>query len=167
MRSSIRGVELTTLSGPVAARVEIDIAAPQREVWRVLADINGWASWNPAVREATIGDAMEAGRRFRYATALGNMRGRLRVVDAPERLVWSARLLTMGHQQAFVLAANDDGCHVVGEATLSGPGAWLFKSRLDERLRDDLDAQLRLLRLEAETRVADETAGQAPTGFEA
>ena len=30
---------------------------------------------------------------------------------------------------------------MVGRATLSGLGAWLFKARLDERLRQDLGAE--------------------------
>ena len=156
-------MEPVTISGPVGARAEIDIAATQREVWRVLADIDGWSTWNPAVREAALRAPLEIGSRFRYATALGSLRCRLWAVDAPRRLAWSARVLTMGHKQAFELEGTEDGCHVVAEATLSGLGAWLFKARLDERLHADLDAMLHLLRLEAETRVAEDQ-GQAGSG---
>ena len=159
--ASIGSVERVTISGPVGARAEIDIAAGQRVVWSVLADIDAWATWNPAVRESSLNDELEVGARFRYATALGSMRCRLVSIDAPSRLAWSTRVLTMGHQQVFELDGSVDACHVAGEATLSGPGAWLFKSRLDERLRADLDATLQLLRLEAETRAAEELEDEA------
>ncbi len=47
-------VEDDFVSGPVMAQAEITIAASEREVWVVLADIDGWPTWNPAVREATL-----------------------------------------------------------------------------------------------------------------
>ena len=154
-------MEPVTISGPVGARAEIDIAAGQRVVWSVLADIDAWATWNPAVREASLGEELEVGARFRYATALGRMRCRLVAIDAPSRLAWSTRVLTMGHQQVFELEGSGDACHVTAEGTFSGPAAWLFKSRLDERLHADLDATLQLLRLEAETRAAEELEDEA------
>lgn len=138
------------------AHAEIEIAASDRETWSVLADIDAWSTWNPAIREAALKDELEVGRPFRYATAFGSSRCELRQVDAPWTLAWSGRLLTLTERQAWSIEAVEDGCHVRGDASLSGIGARLFKARLEQRLRADLAAVVQLLKLEAETRRAEE-----------
>lgn len=149
-------MEPTTLSGPVAARAEIDIEAPQRVVWAVLADIDAWPTWNPAVREAALRDELEVGGRFRFADALGALRCSLREVDAPRSLAWSGRVMLVRHRQAWWIEPAGDGSRVATEAAISGVGVWIFKSRFDERLQADLDAQVQLLKLEAENRAAED-----------
>lgn len=140
------------IAGPVVAHAEIDIAASQRMVWSVLADIDAWPTWNPAIRGAELKDELEVGGGFRYVTVFGPLRCTLRVVDTPRSLAWSSRLLTMSHRQIWTIEPQRDGCRVETQASLSGVGAWLFKARLDERLQADLGAVVQLLKLEAEAR---------------
>lgn len=123
----------------------------------MLANIDAWSTWNPAIREAVLKDELETGRPFRYATAFGSLRCKLRHVDAPRSLAWSGRLLTLTERQAWSIEPMGGGCRVRGEASLSGMGAWLFKSRLEERLQADLGSIVQLLKLEAETRRSEET----------
>ena len=147
-------------SGPIVADAQIEIAAGEREVWSVLADIDAWSTWNPAVRQSALKDELEAGRSFRYATAFGSLRCKLRAVDAPRSLAWSGRLLTITERQAWTIEPSADGCHVHSQASLSGIGAWLFKSRLETRLKADLEAVVMLLKLEAESRVTEDSESQ-------
>jgi uncharacterized protein YndB with AHSA1/START domain len=147
------------ISGPVTAQAEIMIAADEREVWAVLADIDGWPVWNPAILEATLHDDLEVGRRFRYATTFGAMRCRLREVDGPRALAWSSRMLTMAHRQTWTIRPVPGGCEVTTRASLSGIGAWLFKARLDPRLQGELAAVVQLLKLETEARISEVTPG--------
>jgi uncharacterized protein YndB with AHSA1/START domain len=149
------------VSAPVSARAEIDIAADERKVWTVLADVAAWPTWNPAVRDAVFDGELETGTRFRFSTVFGSMKARLSDVDAPHVLAWRGRLLFMGHRQTWQLQADADGTHVVTDASMSGLGARLFRKRLNQRLQGDLDALVRLLKLEAEARATEEREEEA------
>ncbi len=147
-------MEQTRISAPVSARAEIDIAASEREVWTVIADIASWPTWNPGVREATFTAELEVGARFRYATPFGSIACRLTQVDAPHSLAWEGRLLTLRQRQSWRVAAGATGSRVRTDASMSGLGARLFRRRLNERLQGELDALVSLLKLEAEVRYA-------------
>jgi hypothetical protein len=149
-------VDPSFTAGPIEAHAQIEIAAGQRVVWSVLADIDAWPTWNPAIRGSVLKDELEVSRSFRYATAFGSLRCRLREVDAPSSLAWSGRLLTITERQAWTIEPATGGCLVCVQASLSGVGAWLFKARLEERLTADLGAVVQLLKLEAESRLAKE-----------
>ncbi len=156
-------MEQTRTSAPVSAHAEIDIAASEREVWTVIADIASWPTWNPGVREATVTAELEVGARFRYATPFGSIACRVTQVDAPHALASEGRLLTMRRRQSWHVSSRETGSHVLADASMSGLGARLFRRRLDARLQAELDALVRLLKLEAEARHAapgTEAAGE-------
>lgn len=154
-------MEPTARSGPVNAHAEIDVRATDRQVWSVVADIAAWPTWNPAVRHAVFTADLEVGARFRFSRELGSMRGRLVEVDAPRTLAWSGRVLTIGQRQIWRIDPRGHGCHVTTAAAMHGLGARLFKGRLNRRLQGELDALVRLLKLEAETRSIEAIADAA------
>ena len=143
---------------PVKAQAGVDIAASEREVWTVLADIASWPTWNPAIRYETCNDQLElsVGTRFRFATELGTLRCRITKVDAPHLLAWKGRVLIFGERQVWRLAANENGTRVDVEAEMTGLGSRLFQRRLDARLQRVMDAVVQLIRLEAEARSAEQ-----------
>lgn len=145
------------------ARAAVDIAAPQREVWTVLADIGSWPTWNPAVRYAVCDTEhqLEAGTGFRFSTELGTLKCRITEVDAPRLLSWKARVLLLGERVTWRLEPTEQGTHVEVEAQMTGPISRLFRRRLDARLQRVMDSLVQLLRLEAEARTADERAEAA------
>jgi uncharacterized protein YndB with AHSA1/START domain len=147
----------------VIAQAAVDIAAPQREVWAVLADIDAWPTWNPAVRYAVCETELqlEVGTRFRFSTELGTLKCRITRVDAPRILAWKARVLLLGERVTWRLEPTEQGTHVEVEAQMTGPVSRLFRRRLDARLQRVMDSLVRLLRLEAEARTADKQAEAA------
>ena len=144
------------MTAPVSAHAVIDIAADEREVWTVIADISAWPTWNPAVREAVFEGELESGTRFRFSTPFGSVKCRLSEVDAPRVLSWTGRLLTIRERQTWHLEPDTAGTRASIDATLTGLGARLFRARLQERLQGELDAVVQLLKLEAEVRLAEE-----------
>jgi uncharacterized protein YndB with AHSA1/START domain len=143
-------------SAPVRAQAQVDIAASDRQVWTVLADVASWPTWNPAIRLAICDEELEVGTRFRFSTEIGTLKCRIAAVDAPRLLSWKGRVLVIGERQTWRLTPLKDGTRVSVGAEMSGIGAHLLRRRLTERLQRVLDAVVQLLRLEAESRVRDE-----------
>jgi hypothetical protein len=80
-------------------RTEVEIDAPPREVWRVLADFRAYAEWNPFIT-AISGD-LQTGSRI--AVTLGTTQGRqwtfkptLLVVEPERELRWLGHLWIKG-----------------------------------------------------------------------
>lgn len=157
-------MEATEASGPVSAHAETEVAAGDRDVWAVLADIEGWPSWNPAIRDAVFDGALEAAAHFRFTTGPGTMSCRLLQVDAPRSLAWSGRLIGLGHRQAWRIEPRPEGCLVTVDGSMSGPIARLFKGRLGRQLQHDLDAWLQLLKLEVESRATESREREEGSG---
>ena len=146
----------------MSAYTEIDIAASDREVWTVLADVASWPTWNPAVRHAVCDETLEVGSRFRFSTEIGTLSCRMTDVDAPRRLSWKGRVLVLGERQTWLLEPSSTGTLVSVHAEMTGLGSRLFRRRLEERLQSVLEALVQLLRLEAEVRATEERADAAP-----
>jgi predicted RNA-binding Zn ribbon-like protein len=128
----------------------------------VLADIEAWPSWNPAIRDAVLEGGLEPGAHFDFATGPGTMSCRLREVDAPRSLAWSGRLMFIGHHQAWRIEPRGPGCRVEVHASLTGLIARLFRGRMGRQLRAGTEALLELLKLEAEARASESRTSEVP-----
>jgi hypothetical protein len=80
-------------------RTEVEIDAPPREVWRVLADFHAYPEWNPFITK--ISGQLQAGGRL--AVTLGSSEGRqwtfkptLLVVEPERELRWLGHLFVKG-----------------------------------------------------------------------
>lgn len=80
-------------------RTEVEIDAPPREVWRVLADFHAYPEWNPFITQ--ISGQLAAGERL--AVTLGSSEGRqynfkptLIVVEPERELRWRGHLWIKG-----------------------------------------------------------------------
>jgi hypothetical protein len=80
-------------------RTEVEIHAPPREVWRVLADFRSYPEWNPFITQ--ISGPLTAGERL--AVTLGSSEGRqwnvkptLIVVEPERELRWLGHLWIKG-----------------------------------------------------------------------
>lgn len=144
---------------PVVAATEIEIAAPREIVWQVLTAIDHWPSWNPAVRSASLQGPLEQGSEFRWKAGPGTIVSRLEVVEAPRRIAWSGRSMSIKAFHSHTLDDRDGKTVVRTEETYEGLIARLFSGRLrkmlDEALRDGL------LHLKAE---AERASGEEPPG---
>jgi uncharacterized protein YndB with AHSA1/START domain len=144
----------------VSAFAEIDIAAPRREVWGILADVASWPTWNPAIRQSVRDEDLEVGSRFRFSTEIGTLKCRVTAVDSPRSLSWKGRVLVLGERQTWHLETTDIGTHVTVYAEMTGLASRLLRRRLTQRLQAVVDSVLQLLRLEAEVRMT-EAVGEA------
>jgi Polyketide cyclase / dehydrase and lipid transport len=49
---------------PVYGTGEVEVAANAETVWSVLADIQGWPSWNPDISAVTVRGPVQPGTTF-------------------------------------------------------------------------------------------------------
>lgn len=121
-------------------------------MWSVLADIEGWPSWNPAIRDVSLDGAVEVGTHFRWATGPGTVTSRLTAVLAPSKIAWSGSFMTLSHTHEWTIEPGPAGSIVSVRTSISGLLARLLSRRLSRGQEDALEMWLGLLRLETEIR---------------
>jgi uncharacterized protein YndB with AHSA1/START domain len=137
-------------SAPAVARGEIEIAAPPEIVWRVLADIANWPSWNPDVKSVSLEGPLAAGTRFRWKAGPGTITSTLRTVDPPHRIDWTGKTFGIKAVDVYELEPRDGGTLVRTAESWDGFPVRLFRRRLTKTLQEATDSGLRHLMLEAE-----------------
>lgn len=134
----------------VVAATEIEIRAPQQVVWDVLAAIDRWPEWNPAVKSASLQGSLEEGAEFRWKAGPGTIVSRLEVVEEPHRIAWSGRSMGIKAFHVHTLEQRDGATLVTTQESYDGLIARLFSRRLRKMLDDALRDGLRHLKTEAE-----------------
>ena len=88
-------VILVTLSGCSSMRAEVEIHAPQQEVWRILTDLPAYASWNPffvqAKGELKAGNSIDLVMQP-VGKSPQSFSPRVLEVQEGRRIVWRGRL---------------------------------------------------------------------------
>ena len=134
------------------ATATIEVRSDPRIVWDLLADVPGWADWNPAIREISVDGDLDVGSHFRWAIGPGTRTSKLTLLEPPTRIAWRGSFMSIHHEQRWLIERRDDGCTVTAWTFLSRPLARLLRGRLERNERSDLEAWVGLLKLEAEDR---------------
>lgn len=155
--SDATGSEDTTLQeidalAPVVGTSEIEVAAAPETVWAVLTQIQGWPSWNPAVKSVSFEGGLEKGSEFRWKAGPGTIRSTIRDLDAPWRIAWTGTSLGLKAIHVHTFERHDGGTIVRTEESYDGLVARLFRGRLQKMLDGALQGGLQHLKAEAERR---------------
>jgi uncharacterized protein YndB with AHSA1/START domain len=78
-------------NAPVFSEGQIEIAASPDAVWDLMADLSGWPTWNPDVKEVSVQGEVAEGTVFRWKAGPGTITSILRLVDRPRALGWTGR----------------------------------------------------------------------------
>ena len=142
-------------NAPVYGTGEVEVAADPETVWGVLADIQGWPSWNPDITGATLRGPVRPGTTFSWKSGPGTIRSTFQVVERPTELAWTGK--TMGIPAIHVYRLRPDAQHpghtvVRTEESWDGLLARLLRRRFTTTLRTAIDTGLARLKAEAERR---------------
>jgi uncharacterized protein YndB with AHSA1/START domain len=135
---------------PVVGAREIVIAAPPETVWDVLAAIEGWPSWNPDVKWASVDGEIAEGTQFRWKTGPGTVTSTLQRVEPPRLIAWTGRTFGIDAVHVWRLEPRDGTTLVRTEESFDGVVARLFRRPLRKTLTGALESALRHLKVEAE-----------------
>jgi uncharacterized protein YndB with AHSA1/START domain len=137
---------------PVKSRHEIEIAAPPEVVWDVLTDLERWPEWNPAVKSMSFDGPLAPGSEFRWKAGPGTIVSTLQHVEAPRRVSWLGRTMSIKAVHEWRLEQRDGGTYVETEETYTGLLARLLRGQLQQTLDKALVEGLEDLKREAERR---------------
>jgi len=122
----------------------LEISAPIRSVWELTVDPGSWAAANPNVTGATALDDPPLGPGSRVRIEQRGMRPRVWTVlehRAPNRFVWSTRLLWLTMTASHDLAATGSGTLNSLAVRLDGPGAGILGRLLRRPMVSALQAE--------------------------
>lgn len=137
---------------PVVGRAEIEIAAAPEVVWDVLTAIDGWPSWNPAVKSASVDGPLQTGSTFRWKAGPGTITSTVVSVDKPRRLAWTGASFGLNATHVHTFEPRDGKTLVRTEESFDGLVARLFRGRLRKTMDGALRDGLRHLKAESERR---------------
>jgi hypothetical protein len=78
---------------PVLGAGEVETAADPDTVWVVLADIQGWPSWNPDITDAMLRGPLQPGTTFSWKSGPGTITSTFLVVEQPTELTWTGKTI--------------------------------------------------------------------------
>jgi hypothetical protein len=137
---------------PAVATGDIEIRADPEIVWDVLADIDGWPSWNPDVKSAELMGGLREQSVFRWKAGPGTINSTLQRVDRPREIGWTGKAIGMHAVHVFKLEPHAEGTKVHTEESLDGMLVRLFKGRTRKTLQKGIDESLSHLKAESERR---------------
>lgn len=139
-------------NAPVLGWGEIVVAAPPETVWDLLAAIEGWPSWNPDVKSASVDGAVASGTQFRWKSGATTITSTLQHLERPRQIAWSGRTFGLKAFHVWQLEPKDGSTLVLTEEIFEGLIARIFRRRLRRTVSGALENGLRHLKAEAERR---------------
>jgi hypothetical protein len=149
---------------PVVGTSEIQIGAAPEAVWRVLATIDRWPSWNPDVKSMSIDGDVAPGMEFRWKAGPGTVTSTLQRVEQPKLIAWTGRTFGINAIHFYWLEPRDGGTFVRTEESYDGLVARLLRGSLQKTLDRALADGLRYLKEELEGSEAAEPSSARSRG---
>lgn len=141
-------------AAPAIATGEIEIRAKPELVWDLLADIDNWPSWNPAVKEAKLMGGLRESSVFRWKAGPGTITSTLEKVNRPHEIGWRGRTMGINAVHVYKLEPRAEGTMVHTEESFDGLVVRLLKGSMRKTLQKGIDSGLASLKKEAERRSA-------------
>jgi uncharacterized protein YndB with AHSA1/START domain len=141
---------LPNFSAPVTTRQRLVIDASPAQVWAVLTDINGWATWQSDIKRPRLNGALQAGTTFDWKSSGAGIHSTLHTVAPAREFGWTGKSLGVFAIHNWTLTPVANGTEVVVEESMQGLLASLFAGALNRGLTTGTVRWLELLKAQAE-----------------
>lgn len=135
---------------PAKSTRELHIDATPQGAWALLADINNWPAWNPAVSRARLDGPFVPGSVFRWKSGGSSIVSTIQAVEPPTRIAWTGKTMGATAMHVWALEATGGGVRVRTSESFDGWLVRLFRSAFQRRLDRSLEDTLRALKAAAE-----------------
>lgn len=135
---------------PAKSTRELHIEATCEVVRGLLADINNWPRWNPAVSRALLDGRFVPGSVFRWKSGGASLVSTIQDVERPTRVAWTGKTFGVAAIHVWNLKAAGTGVLVKTSESFDGWLVRLFRSPFQRLLDKALKEALRSLKTAAE-----------------
>jgi hypothetical protein len=136
------------------AHNEIVIRASCEKVFANLVDAPEWPSWYPNSHNVKLLNSpdgkLHEGTRFSWNTFNVAIESRVHEFVPNSRLGWFGDGTGMNAYHTFLLLKTGEGCHVVTEEVVKGPGAVEFRQKQPNAMHEGHDLWLQTLKQRSE-----------------
>jgi Polyketide cyclase / dehydrase and lipid transport len=137
-------------SAPVLATHELLINAAVQRIWSLVADIDHWPSWNPAVKTAKLNGAFEVGATFNWKSGGISIISTLQEIQQTTKLVWTGKAIGTRAIHIWSLQPTSAGVLVITSESFEGWLVSLMRKAMQKTLDESLAAWLNELKQQAE-----------------
>jgi hypothetical protein len=136
------------------AHNEVIVYASCEKVFANIADASAWPSWYPNSHNVKVLNSpdgrLHEGTRFSWNTFGVAIESRVHEFVPNSRLGWFGDGTGMNAYHTFLLLKTDEGCHIVTEEVVKGPGAVEFREKQPNAMHEGHDLWLRTLKQRSE-----------------
>ena len=140
----------TNPNAPVKCSKSIIINARPEQVWAILTDINGWATWQTDITKPKLNGPVQPGTTFDWKTGGAGIHSTLHTVQPNQSLGWTGKTFGMYAIHNWTLTEVAGGTQVSVDETMEGLLASLFKGSFNKNLASGMQHWLELLKTESE-----------------
>jgi uncharacterized protein YndB with AHSA1/START domain len=146
--------QLIDPGAPVVAETELEMQATPDAVWDVLTDVEGWPTWNPDVKSASLQGGFAEGSTFRWKAGPGTISSTIQRVERPSLIAWTGTTFGIKARHVYVLEGRATNTLVRTSESYDGLVARLFRRQLRKTLDRALVDGLHHLEAELERRAS-------------
>jgi uncharacterized protein YndB with AHSA1/START domain len=145
-----RRMDINEQASAKSAR-ERHINAPSEVVWALLANVDGWPQWNPAVSRAHLDGPFAPGSVFRWKSGGSSLVSVIKEVHRPNRVIWTGKTLGVTAVHVWNLSPLGEGVLVKTSESFEGWLVRLFRPIFQRLLDNALEQVLQSLKAAAES----------------
>src|SRR5271168_4290118 len=136
------------------AHNEIVVHASCEKVFANIVDAQVWPSWYPNSHDVGLLNSpdgkLHGGTQFSWNTFGVHIESRVHEFVPGSRIGWFGDGTGMNAYHTFLLLKTDEGCHIVTEEVVKGPGAVEFREKQPNAMHEGHDLWLRSLKQRSE-----------------
>jgi uncharacterized protein YndB with AHSA1/START domain len=136
------------------AHNEIVVHASCEKVFANIADAQEWPSWYPNSHNVKVLNSpdgkLHKEARFSWDTFGVHIESRVHEFVPGSRIGWFGDGTGMNAYHTFLLLKTDEGCHIVTEEVVKGPGAVEFRQKQPDAMHEGHDLWLSTLKQRSE-----------------
>jgi uncharacterized protein YndB with AHSA1/START domain len=136
------------------AHNEIVVHASCKKVFATLVDAQMWPSWYPNSHDVKLLNSpdgkLHGGTRFSWDTFGVHIESQVHEFVPSRRLGWFGNGTGMNAYHTFLLIRTGEGCRIVTEEVVKGPGAVEFRKKQPSAMHEGHDLWLRTLKQRSE-----------------
>ncbi len=139
-------------TAPATASASAFVKAPPEAVWALLADFEGWPSWNQNVSKMTLDGKARVGATFVWVADGARIVSRIEELDRPSRIAWTGRTLGIRATHIWEFEDKEGGTLVRTRECFVGFVAKLLRGLLRRMLEKALAQNVAALKQIVEAR---------------